>query len=105
MYNTPENIITLNNIFKNNDIHESISIDDFLRLVINKSLYKKDTIIRDNLSFFIELFFKKKINFLVPNEKFYHLYKYFLKKLNEYKLYNLDLESILIEFNGKLLNE
>ena len=105
IYNTPANILTLNNIFKNNDIHESISIDDFLRLVINKSLYKKDTKIRDNLSFFFELFFKKKINFFVSNEEFYHFYKYFLKKLNEYRLYNLDLESILIEFNGKLLNE
>ena len=27
------------------------------------------------------------------------------KVLNDYRLYNLDLESILIEFNGKLLNE
>ena len=104
-YNTPANILTLNNIFKNNDINESISIDDFLRLVISKSLYKKDTKIRDNLTFFFELFFKKKINFLDSNERFYYFYNHFLKKLNEYKLYNLDLESILIEFSGKLLNE
>ena len=105
IYNTPANIFTLNEIFKNNDIHENISIDDFLKLVINKSLYKKDANIRDNLSFFFELFFKKKFNFLYSNEKFYYFYKYFLKKLNDYRLYNLDLESILIEFNGKLLNE
>ena len=105
IYSTPANIFTLNEIFKNNDIHENISIDDFLKLVINKSLYKKDTNIRDNLSFFFELFFKKKINFLYSNRKFYYFYKYFLKKLNDYRLYNLDLESILIEFNAKLLNE
>ena len=105
IYNTPANIFTLNEIFKNNDIHENISIDEFLKLVINKSLYKKDPNIRDNLSFFFELFFKKKFNFLYSNEKFYYFYKYFLKKLNDYRLYNLDLESILIEFNGKLLNE
>ena len=105
IYSTPANIFTLNEIFKNNDIHENISIDDFLKLVINKSLFKKDANIRDNLSFFFELFFKKKINFLYSNEKFYYFYKYFLKKLNDYRLYNLDLETILIEFNGKLLNE
>ena len=105
IYNTPANVSILNDIFKSNDIDQSISIDDFLKLIINKSLYKKDANIRDNLSFFFELFFKKKINFLYSNEKFYYFYKYFLKKLNDYRLYNLDLESILIEFNGKLLNE
>ena len=105
IYNTPANVSILNDIFKSNDIDQSISIDDFLKLIINKSLYKKDANIRDNLSFFFELFFKKKINFLYSNEKFYYFYKYFLKKLNDYWLYNLDLESILIEFNGKLLNE
>jgi len=105
IYNTPANVSILNDIFKSNDIDQSISIDDFLKLIINKSLYKKDANIRDNLSFFFELFFIKKINFLYSNEKFYYFYKYFLKKLNDYRLYNLDLESILIEFNGKLLNE
>ena len=105
IYNTPANVSILNDIFKSNDIDQSISIDDFLKLIINKSLYKKDANIRDNLSFFFELFFKKKFNFLYSNEKFYYFYKYFLKKLNDYWLYNLDLESILIEFNGKLLNE
>jgi len=105
IYNTPANVSILNDIFKSNDIDQSISIDDFLKLIINKSLYKKDANIRDNLSFFFELFFIKKINFLYSNEKFYYFYKYFLKKLNDYWLYNLDLESILIEFNGKLLNE
>ena len=65
IYSTPANIFTLNEIFKNNDIHENISIDDFLKLVINKSLYKKDANIRDNLSFFFELFFKKKLTFYI----------------------------------------
>ena len=45
------------------------------------------------------------INYLYSNERFFYFYKYFLKKLNDYRLYNLDLEAILIEFNGKLLNE
>tara|TARA_B100000579_G_scaffold304533_1_gene254367 strand:- start:133 stop:1068 length:936 start_codon:yes stop_codon:yes gene_type:complete len=105
IYNTPSNVLILNDIFKSNNIDKNISIDDFLKLIISKSLYKKDTNIRDNLSYFFELFFKKKINFLDSNDKFYYFYSYFLKKLNDYKLYNLDLESILIEFNGKLLNE
>ena len=39
----------------------NISIDDFLKLVINKSLYKKDINIKDNLLHFIELYFKNPI--------------------------------------------
>ena len=105
IYNTPANAVILNEIFTNNDIDTSISIDDFLKLIISKSLYKKDINIKDNLSFFIELFFKKKFNNFESKESIYSLYRYFLKKFNDYKIYNLDLESILIEFNGKLLNE
>ena len=77
----------------------------FLKLVINKSLKKKNDKIKNNFFNFINLFFKKKMNFFDSNDKFYYFYSYFLKKLNDYRLYNLDLESILIEFNGKLLNE
>ena len=104
-YNTPSNAVMLNEIFENNDIDINISIDDFLKLVINKSLYKKDINIKDNLLHFIELYFKKKMNFSNSKGKIYYLYNYFQKKFNDYKIYNLDLESILIEFNGKLLNE
>ena len=38
-------------------------------------------------------------------DKIYDLYKIFLSKFNEANKYNLDLESILIEFNCKFLNE
>ena len=53
------------NFFKNNNIDSKISIDDFLKLIIEKSLYKKDLFIKDNLSFFIELYFNKKNSVLL----------------------------------------
>ena len=104
-YNSPGDIISLYNFFKNNNIDLKVSIDDFLKLIIEKRLYKKDLFIKDKLSFFIELYFNKKLIYLKSKDKIYNLYKYFLVKIHECNKYNLDIENILIELNGRLLNE
>ena len=104
LYNSPGNIISLYNFFIEHNINEDISIDDFLKLIINKSLYKKNTYLKINLSYFMQLYFIKKINYLNSKIKIYYLYKYFLSKISNCNKYNLDFESILIEFNGKVLN-
>ena len=104
-YNSPGDIISLYNFFKNNNIDLKVSIDDFLKLIIEKRLYKKDLFIKDKLSFFIELYFNKKLFYFKSKDKIYNLYKYFLVKIHECNKYNLDIENILIELNGRLLNE
>ena len=104
-YNSPGDIISLYNYFKNNNIDLKVSIDDFLKLIIEKRLYKKDLFIKDKLSFFIELYFNKKLIYFKSKDKIYNLYKYFLVKIHECNKYNLDIENILIELNGRLLNE
>jgi len=104
IYSSPGDIISLNNFFKTNDINEDITIDDFLKLLINKSLFKKNIYIKNNLSYFIELYFFKKIYSLDSKVKVHNLYNYFVTKISNCNKYNLDIESILIEFNGKLLN-
>ena len=104
-YNSPGDIISLYNFFKNNNIDLKVSIDDFLKLIIEKRLYKKDLFIKDKLSFFIELYFNKKLIYFKSKDKIYYLYKYFLVKIHECNKYNLDIENILIELNGRLLNE
>ena len=104
-YNSPGDIISLYNFFKNNNIDLKVSIDDFLKLIIEKRLYKKDLFIKDKLSFFIELYFNKKLIYFKSKDKIYNLYKYFLVKIHECNKYNLDIENILIELNGRLLNE
>jgi len=103
-YNSPGDIIKLYNFFKNNEIDDEINIENLLKLIISKFLYKKDSYLKTNLSYFIELYFKKKISFLSSKDKIYYFYKYFLLKISECNKYNLDLESILIEFKGKILN-
>ena len=104
-YNAPGDILSLYNFFKQNDIDNDISIDELLKLIISKGLFKKNLYIKDNLPYLIELFFYKKINFYSSKQKIYLLYKYFLSKISDCNKYNLDLESILIEFNGRLLND
>ena len=103
-YNSPGDIIKLHNFFNSNEIDETINIDDLLNLIINKFLYKKDLYLKTNLPFLIEIFFKKKINYFTSKDKIYYFYKYFLLKVSECNKYNMDLESILIEFKGKVLN-
>ena len=103
-YNSPGDVISLHNFFKNNNIDPNISVDDLLKLIIQKRIYKKDLYIKDNLSLLIELYFNKQL-YLKSKAKIYYLYKYFLSKTYDCNKYNLDIESILLEFNGKLLNE
>ena len=103
-YDTPGQILNLQTFFKEENINENISIEEFLNLIIKKSLYKKNSFVKKNLPNFIELYFKKKINFLKSKDKIYYYYKYFLLKLNESNKYNLDIDSILIEFKTKFIN-
>ncbi len=105
IYCSPGDIVSLHNFFKNNEIDEKITIDDFIKLLINKSLFKKNSYIINNLSYFLELFFLKKIYSLKSKNKVYNFYNYFLSKISNCNKYNLDIESVLIEFDGKVLNE
>ena len=50
IYTSPGDIILLYNFFNNNNIEENISIDNFLSLMIEKKLYKKDLFIKDKVS-------------------------------------------------------
>jgi len=104
IYNSPGDIVSLYDCFKENDIDSNISIDDFLKTIIDKSLYKKDLYIKSKLSYFVELYFIKKIYFFNSNIDMYRSCKYFLSKLFNCNKYNLDIESVLIEFKGKILN-
>ena len=105
IYSSPGDIIFLHNFFIENNINEKINIDNLLKFIINKSLLKKNIFIKDNFSYFIELYFLKLLNSLKKKEYVYSLYKYFLLKLSNYNKYNLDFESVIIEFNNKVLNE
>lgn len=104
IYTSQGDIVSLHNFFKNNDIDETITIDNFIKLLINKSLFKKNSYIIDNISYFLELYFLKMIYSVKSKNKVNNFYNYFLSKISNCHKYNLDLESVLIEFDGKVLN-
>src|SRR5210317_693430 len=73
-----------------------ISLKELIKLIIEQNYYKKDNSIKFLLYDFIELFFR--------NNNFSNLYSYFLKKIDDCKRFNLDEESLLMEFESKVLN-
>ena len=81
---------------------KNMSLEIFLSTVINKKIYKKDKLFIEYMYSFMELYFRN--NLSIGNFDFYYLYKYFLKKVFNTKNYNLDEESLFIEFEEKVLN-
>ena len=105
-YNTPGEYVSLYNYISNLKINfQDISIEEFIKNIINDNSFKNSTYLKDNLIKFIELFFLKKIRNQKSNKNIYSQYNLFLNKINDVKKYNLDIESFLIEFNSKLINE
>ena len=96
-YFTPGNFYDLIKISNDFEINlKSNNLKDFLKLLINKNSYKKTIFVNNLLYSYIELY-------LTVN-KLYNLYSYFVRKINECKKYNLDDESIYLEFKTKVLN-
>ena len=102
IYNSPGDILELKNLFKVNNIDEDISIEDLLKLIIEKSLIKNNSYLKKKLHIFIELYFKKNFFIIKSKANSYYLYKYFLNKFANCSKYNLDIESLLIEFKHKV---
>ena len=79
---------------------KKINLRDFLLLLINNSYYKSDDKVKSLLYDMIELFILKNISLIYSD-----LSSYFLIRINEYKKFNLDDESLFLEIKSKLLNE
>tara|TARA_Y100000591_G_scaffold225681_1_gene196784 strand:+ start:3453 stop:4379 length:927 start_codon:yes stop_codon:yes gene_type:complete len=79
------------------------NIKFFLELFL-KLKYKLDAKQTNFLIKFIQIYFYKKIQFKYKPE-IYDQFNHFLKKLNNSKNFNLDFDSIFLEFESKILNE
>ncbi len=102
-YISPGHYINFYYYCKNNSIDfQNTTIELFLKELIYKYERKKNNFFKDNLIFFLEYYFAKKIknnNFKI---QIHDKYKFFIKKLHQIKKYNLDLESFLIELKSKI---
>jgi len=103
-YNSPGEIISLFNFAEEKSINlKDYTISSFIKLIIENNYYKKNKPIKVLLINLIELFFLKK--YMITNTKtslinFYHK---FIKKIYDTEKFNLDEESLFLEFKSKLL--
>ena len=102
-YSTPGKLYKLITFFESNNYSlKDYKIEDLLRLIIKENLYKKNIFIRNVAFEYFEFFFRKNISSI--KSKTFDYYSYFIKRINETKKFNLDEESIFIEFEHKVLN-
>ena len=80
----------------------NIDLKNFLKILIQDGHYKKNNFINNMMYSLIEFYFRKlNISFTKSiDEK----YIYFVKRINDTKKYNLDKESLFMEFKEEILN-
>jgi DNA polymerase III subunit delta' len=102
-YLTPGNIYNLVKFSLLNKYDLSnINLKEFLNILIKNNHYKKDNFIKYLIFDFIEFYFSKINNSISP--KIHDSYSYFLKRISNTKKFNLDEESLFMEFEKKVLN-
>ena len=102
-YLTPGQIYNLIEFFKlqKHDLKD-YDLKSFLNLVIKDNLYKKNALIKDMIFEYLEFYFRTKVK--LAKSRTFEYYDYFLKRINDTKKFNLDEESLFMEFEYKILN-
>ena len=104
-YNTPGEYINLINFSSENNIDiKGNNLHNFLKILIKENFYKKNSFINLYIFNFIELYFLKKFYQSNYKNKIYINYSNFIKKFNYTKQFNLDIETLFMEFQSKILN-
>ena len=103
-YNTTGEMIDLINFSK----EKSINLNDYnlttlISLIIENNYYKKDRFVKNLLINFIELFFLKEYKLSERKNSLLSFYHKFTKKINNTEKFNLDEESLFLEFKSELL--
>ena len=102
-YSTPGEILNLINFANKNDIDLiEINLKDFIKKIIMEKLYKKNNSIKNLIYSLMEFYFRKNVS--VTNIKLINSYNYFLKKIENTKTFNLDEETLFMEFEDSILN-
>jgi DNA polymerase-3 subunit delta' len=104
-YNTPGEIVNLIIFSKDKSIDlRDYTLVNFLNLLINNRYYKKNKFVKSLLVNFIELFFLKEYKLSKTKKSLLIFYHNFINKIHNTEKFNLDEESLFLEFKSKLLN-
>jgi len=102
-YSTPGEILNLIDFANKNDIDLiKINLKNFIKKIIMEKLYKKNNSIKNLIYSLMEFYFRKNVS--VTNIKLINSYSYFLKKIENTKTFNLDEETLFMEFEDSILN-
>ena len=104
-YFKPGDFIGLINFARENEIklHE-YTLRTFLLLLINEGYYKKNYFVKSNIFNLIELYFLRILYQSQQKSKIFTFYTKFINKINYTNKFNLDYESLFMEFKLKVLN-
>ncbi len=102
-YFTPGNIYYLVKFAQqyNYDL-SNLDLRSFLKIIIKENHYKKDIFMKNIIFNLVEFYFRK-LNLSV-SKKIFEKYSYFLKKISDTKNFNLDEESLFMEFEEQILD-
>ena len=102
-YATPGKLFNLIRLSKEHNLDfVNFNLNTALKTIITNKIYKKDKSIIETVYSFIELYFR--INISTHNISLLKSYQYFLEKINNTRIYNLDEETLFMEFENKILN-
>ena len=102
-YSTPGLILNLLNFANDNNMDlKDTNLRDFIKKILIEKKYKKDQFIKHLLYSLIEIYFR--INVSVKDIRLLTIQNYFLKKINNTKIFNLDDETLFMEFEDRVLN-
>ena len=81
------------------------NLAQFLNFLIIEKHYKKNDFIKSFIFILIELYFFKIIKSAINKKNAINLYSKFIYKINDTLKFNLDHETLFLEFKSKILNE
>mgnify|MGYP001501351482 CR=1 FL=1 len=101
-YFTIGDIIELYEFATKNDLDlKKTDLKNFLLKIIDNNYYKNDTSVSKLIYVFIQMFFLENVN----TKGNYEFYANFINSINNIKKFNLDIESLFIQFRNQLINE
>ena len=103
-YCTPGEIIKLVQFAEEKKINlRDHDVSSIISLIIENTYYKKNIFIKNLLINFIELFLLKRYKILNNKNFLLNFYQSFIQKINNTEKFNLDEESLFLEFKSKIL--
>ena len=104
-YSSPGEFINLINFAEEKNINlKELTTSKLLILLIDNGYYKKNRYVKRLIISFIELFFLKEYKLSKTKNSLLYLYHQFILKIYNTEKFNLDEESLFLEFKSKLLN-